>query len=131
MQLNSQSVRLRWTQRRKVFEVYPCRLALSLPDALNQTDAALAVQLGKHLCRLFTLAVEDFHRLFYGIVDVDVAFLVEPAVFNGQAHAVEHSAVEELCVGGDGSQPLVSGQQLWDTVERKLVGLMAAKVWQG
>lgn len=128
MQHYPRSVRLRWTQRCEVFEVYPRRLALSLPDALDQADTALAVQLGKHLCRLFALTVEDFHRFFYGVVDVDVAFLVEPAVFNGQAHAIEHRAVEELGVGGDGSQPLVGRQQLRDAVEGKLVGLMAAEV---
>ena len=131
MQHDLQSVRLRWTQSREVLEVYPRRLALPLSDALDQTDAAFGVQFGKHLCRLFALAVKDFHRFFYGIVDVDVAFFVQPAVFNGQAHAVEHSAIEELCVGGDGSQPLIGRQQLWDAVEGKFVGLMAAEVGQG
>lgn len=80
------------------------RSAQPLLDPPYEAHAFGAVQLHEQLDRLIRLAAELFARLLQRKVDIHMAIIVHPAVFHGQAHAVQHEAVQQLRVGGEPSK---------------------------
>ena len=70
------------------------RSAQPLLDPPYEAHAFGAVQLREQLDRLIRLAAELFARLLQRKVDIHMAIIVHPAVSHGQAHAVQHEAVQ-------------------------------------
>ena len=71
---------------------------LSLLDPFDQADALLRVQLGKQLERFVVAAAHVCPNFVRGVVDVDAALLVVPAVLCRQAHTVKQHTIEQLRV---------------------------------
>ena len=90
------------------------RSAQPLLDPPYEAHAFGTVQLREQLDRLIRLAAELFARLLQRKVDIHMAIIVHPAVFHGQAHAVQHEAVQQLRVGGEPSKVRLGDQELGD-----------------
>ena len=68
--------------------------ALPLLDPLNEAETFLAsVQFCQEPDRLFMAAVQVLLYLVQGVIDEHTPHIVIPAVFGGQAHAVQQEAV--------------------------------------
>ena len=82
-------------------------LALALLFALDPTDT---LQLRKQLSGCDEAAAEVLADLCDGVIHIRPAFPVPPAVPDGQAHAVEQQAKQQLSRGRQGaiSVPLTS-----------------------
>ena len=65
-----------------------------------------------------------------GEVDVDALIAVHPAVFDGQPHAVQQEAVEDLCLNGNALIPGICQQGLGDAVKAVLFRFVAVVVVQ-
>ena len=83
---------------RKALDIYFRRLTLSLLDPFDQTDAFLRVQLGKQLERLIVAAAHVCPNFICGVVDINTALIVVPAVLCRQAHTVKQHTIEQLRV---------------------------------
>jgi hypothetical protein len=59
---------------------------------------------------------------------MNTVFLVEPAAFHRQAHAVEHEAVQELRVGGKALETVVYNQNFRYAVKAVLLRLVPVMV---
>lgn len=91
--------RVRWKlPRRKALDIYFRRLTLSLFDSFDQANAFLRVQLGEQLERFVVAAAHVCPNFVRGVVDVDAALLVVPAVLCRQAHTVKQHTIEQLRV---------------------------------
>lgn len=104
------------------------RSAQPLLDPPYEAHAFGAVQLRKQLDRLIRLAAELFARLLQRKVDIHMAIIVHPAVSHGQAHAVQHEAVQQLRVGGEPSKVRLGDQELGDAEKGVLLGVHAEMV---
>ena len=80
----------------KLQDVNPIRLALALLYTLNQTDP---LQLRKQLSGGHAAAAEVLADLRDGVIHIRPAFPVPPAVPDGQAHAIEQQAEQQLSCG--------------------------------
>ena len=103
------------------------RSAKPLLDPPNEANAFGTVQLREQLDRLIRLAAELFARL-QRKVDIHMDIIVHPAVFHGQAHAVQHEAVQQLRVGGEPSKVRLGDQELGDAEKGVLLGVHAEMV---
>ena len=88
--------------------------ALALLDTLHQTNALFAVQLGQQLHGLVPSAAHISAYLVHGVVDIDAPVIVIPAIFRGQAHAVQQHTIEQLGVRGNVFEFLIRDQQAGD-----------------
>ena len=104
------------------------RSAQPLLDPPYAAHAFGAVQLREQLDRLIRLAAELFARLLQRKVDVHMAVIVHPAVSHGQAHAVQHEAVQQLRVGGEPPKVPLGDQELGDAEKGVLLGVHAEMV---
>lgn len=104
------------------------RSAQPLLDPPYEAHAFGAVQLREQLDRLIRLAAELFARLLQRKVDIHMAIIVHPAVSHGQAHAVQHEAVQQLRVGGEPSKVRLGDQELGDAEKGVLLGVHAEMV---
>lgn len=104
------------------------RSAQPLLDPPYEAHAFGAVQLREQLDRLIRLAAELFARLLQRKVDIHMAIIVHPAVSHGQAHAVQHEAVQQLRVGGELSKVRLGDQELGDAEKGVLLGVHAEMV---
>ena len=71
-----------------------------------------------------------YRSVLLGEVDVDALIAVHPAVFDGQPHAVQQEAVEDLCLNGNTLITGVCQQGLGDAVETVLLRFVAVVVVQ-
>ena len=113
----------------EVLDVDPGGSALALLLALNQADAAL-VQLPEQPGGLVLAAGHQVHGVLLGEIDVDPPLLVHPAVLDGQAHAVQQEAVQNLGLNGNALEAGIGEQGLGDAVEAVLFRLRAIVVVQ-
>ena len=104
------------------------RSAQPLLDPPYEAHAFGAVQLREQLDRLIRLAAELFARLLQRKVDVHMAVIVHPAVSHGQAHAVQHEAIQQLRVGGEPPKVRLGDQELGDAEKGVLLGVHAEMV---
>ena len=104
------------------------RSANPLLDPPNEANAFGTVQLREQLDRLIRLAAELFARLLQRKVDVHMAVIVHPAVSHGQAHAVQHEAIQQLRVGGEPPKVRLGDQELGDAEKGVLLGVHAKMV---
>ena len=104
------------------------RSAKPLLDPPNKANAFGTVQLREQLDRLIRLAAELFARLLQRKVDVHMAVIVHPAVSHGQAHAVQHEAIQQLRVGGEPPKVRLGDQELGDAEKGVLLGVHAKMV---
>lgn len=110
----------------EAFDIDLSGAALPLLDPLNEAEAFLAgVQLCQEPDRLFMAAVQVLLYLVQGVVDEHTPHIVIPAVFGGQAHAVQQEAVQEFCVCGQLFERLPGNELPGNTVESKLIALVA------
>lgn len=103
-------------------------MALALFHTLNQTNAGYGVQLGKQTHSFVVSTVKGSLDLVEGVVDIDPAVVVVPMVLDGQAHAVKHKAVKQLCICGQIFELLSGHKQPGDSVIRKLFGFFAVEI---
>ena len=99
-----------------------------LLDPSYEAHAFGTVQLREQLDRLIRLAAELFARLLQRKVDIHMAIIVHPAVSHGQAHAVQHEAVQQLRVGGEPPKVRLGDQELGDAEKGVLLGVHAEMV---
>ena len=111
----------------EVLDVDAGGAALALLAALDEADA---VQLPEQLGGLVLAAAQHGHGVLLGEVDVDAPVAVQPPVADGQAHAVQHEAVEDLGLDGHALVAAVCQQGLGDAVEAVLLRLAAVVVIQ-
>ena len=104
------------------------RSAQPLLDPPYEAHAFGTVQLREQLDRLIRLAAELFARLLQRKVDIHMAIIVHPAVSHGQAHAVQHEAVQQLRVGGEPPKVRLGDQELGDEEKGVLLGVHAEMV---
>ena len=83
----------------KLLDVYLIRLAIALPDALNQPEATLGVQLGQQLSGGDTAASEVLADLGNGIIDIHPAMVIDPLILDRQTHAVKQQPIKQLSIG--------------------------------
>ena len=57
-----------------------------------------------------------------------MAIIVHPAVSHGQAHAVQHEAIQQLRVGGEPPKVRLGDQELGDAEKGVLLGVHAKMV---
>ena len=92
----------------------PIRLALALLHALNQANAFAGVQLRQQAHGLVPVTVYGCTHFFCSVVDINPSCVVMPAVFRGQAHAVQQHTIEQLGVRGNVFEFLIRDQQAGD-----------------
>ena len=102
-------------------------LALLLP--LDQADTVL-VQFPEQLRGLVLPAAHKVHGVLLGEINVNAPVAVHPAVFDGQPHAVQQEAVEDLGLNGNALIPGVGQQGLGDSVKAVLFRFVAVVVVQ-
>ena len=66
------------------------------------------------------MAAELLTNFLHREVNIDTLVFVHPAVFDGQAHAVKHHAIEQFGIGGYIFEMRLRHQDLRDTEERIL-----------
>ena len=100
-----------WQSRRKVLDVDQAGSAQTTAFALDEVDV---LQFPEQLDRLMLGAAEGFLHFPDGVDDIHPPLLVQPAVLDRQAHAVQQNAVQCPGIGGELPETVVLEQCLWD-----------------
>ena len=100
-----------WQSRRKVLDVDQAGSAQTTAFALDEVDA---LQFSEQLDRLVFGTTERFLHFPDGIDDIHPPLLVQPAILDRQAHAVQQNAVQRPGIGGELPKAAVLEQCLWD-----------------
>ena len=102
----------------QVLNIFPNRIRERFQKTAKRVDELQEIR----------LAAELFARLLQRKVDVHMAVIVHPAVSHGQAHAVQHEAVQQLRVGGEPPKVRLGDQELGDAEKGVLLGVHAEMV---
>lgn len=100
-----------WQSRRKVLDVDQARSAQTTAFALDEVDV---LQLPEQFDRLVFGTAEGFLHFPDGVDDIHPPLLVQPAVLDRQAHAVQQNAVQCPGIGGELPEAVVLEQCLGD-----------------
>ena len=87
-----------WQSRRKVLDVDQAGSAQTTAFALDEVEL---LQFSEQLDRLVFGAAEGFLYFSDGVDDIHPPLLVQPAVLDRQAHAIQQDAVQCPGIGGE------------------------------
>ena len=108
-----------------LFHIYFGGFTLALLHPLNQV---ILLQFGQQTDSFVVPAGKGGLDFFQGEVDEGAALRVLPAVLMGQAHTIQHKAVQQFGIGGEGAKPLVPYQNARDAEEAEIGGFSVVEV---
>ena len=111
----------------KVLDVDQARSAQTTAFALDEVDV---LQFSEQLDRLVLGAAEGFLHFPDGVDDIHSPLLVQPAVLDRQAHAVQQNAVQCPGIGGELPEAAVLEQCLGDAEVGEQLARLTIKVVQ-
>jgi len=95
----------------KVLDINQAGSAQTTAYALDEVEL---LQFPEQLDRLVFGTAEGFLHFPDGVNDIHSPLLIQPAVFCGQAHAVQQDAVQCPGIGGELPETAILEQCLWD-----------------
>ena len=116
-----------WQAGGKVLDVDQARSAQTTAFALDEVEL---LQFSEQLDRLVFGAAEGFLYFSDGVDDIHPPLLIQPAVLDRQAHAVQQDAVQCPGIGGELPEAVVLEQCLGNTEIGEQLARLTIKVVQ-